>query len=326
MTDSSTAEATGGLTVSEAAKAFEAMMGAPEATPEAETGAEDAQPEPEEPEESETEGEESDEQDETDQPEDPQPQTFRVKIDGEEVDVPLPELLSGYSRHQDYTRKTQAVAEQAKALSAREQELAPLRDQYKAVLDNYEQQLATPPHSDEVLEHLRANDPANYAAAVADNIRYKDAVDKIKAEQARVASEQQQQSQANRTTVLSEAEAELRTAVPEWSDPQKLSQGLKGCFDYAASYGLTPGDILSNGDSKQLAITLRVLKDAAAYRAIQSKKPVAQKVVTAVKTAAPGAPQSQPSKATDLTRSKQRLAKTGRVQDAADVFLKMLPD
>ena len=35
----------------------------------------------------------------------------RVKVDGEEVSVPLSEALGGYSRTADYTRKTQALAE-----------------------------------------------------------------------------------------------------------------------------------------------------------------------------------------------------------------------
>lgn len=38
----------------------------------------------------------------------------RVKVDGEEVSVPLREALQGYSRTQDYTQKTQALAEQRK--------------------------------------------------------------------------------------------------------------------------------------------------------------------------------------------------------------------
>jgi hypothetical protein len=36
----------------------------------------------------------------------------RVKIDGEERAVPLSEAIGGYSRQEDYTRKTQALAEQ----------------------------------------------------------------------------------------------------------------------------------------------------------------------------------------------------------------------
>lgn len=36
----------------------------------------------------------------------------RVKVDGEDVEVPLGEALRGYSREADYTRKTQALAQQ----------------------------------------------------------------------------------------------------------------------------------------------------------------------------------------------------------------------
>jgi len=36
----------------------------------------------------------------------------RVKVDGEELEVPLREALSGYSRTADYTRKTQELAQQ----------------------------------------------------------------------------------------------------------------------------------------------------------------------------------------------------------------------
>lgn len=36
----------------------------------------------------------------------------RVKVDGEELEVPLSEALSGYSRTADYTRKTQELAQQ----------------------------------------------------------------------------------------------------------------------------------------------------------------------------------------------------------------------
>ena len=36
----------------------------------------------------------------------------RVKVDGEDVEVPLREALQGYSRTADYTRKTQALAQQ----------------------------------------------------------------------------------------------------------------------------------------------------------------------------------------------------------------------
>lgn len=38
------------------------------------------------------------------------PQTYKVKVDGQELEVPLDELLNGYQRQADYSRKTQEVA------------------------------------------------------------------------------------------------------------------------------------------------------------------------------------------------------------------------
>ncbi len=50
-----------------------------------------------------------------------QPQTFTVKVDGQEVEVTQEELINGYSRQQDYTRKTQELAHQRKPLSSSKQ-------------------------------------------------------------------------------------------------------------------------------------------------------------------------------------------------------------
>lgn len=54
---------------------------------------------------------------EADQPGQPEePETFIVKVNGQEQEVTLDELLHGYMRNQDYTRKTQALAEERRSL------------------------------------------------------------------------------------------------------------------------------------------------------------------------------------------------------------------
>jgi len=58
--------------------------------------------------------EESLELEEETQEEEEQPQVYTVKVDGKEIEVTLDELQKGYSRTQDYTRKTQQVAETRK--------------------------------------------------------------------------------------------------------------------------------------------------------------------------------------------------------------------
>ena len=56
----------------------------------------------------------SGEADQQGQPE--EPETFIVKVNGQEQEVTLDELLHGYMRNQDYTRKTQALAEERRSL------------------------------------------------------------------------------------------------------------------------------------------------------------------------------------------------------------------
>jgi len=48
----------------------------------------------------------------------PEPQKFKVKAAGEEVEVDLDELISGYQRSKDYTQKSQALADQRKEIES----------------------------------------------------------------------------------------------------------------------------------------------------------------------------------------------------------------
>lgn len=48
----------------------------------------------------------------------PEPQMYTVKVDGQELQVPLAELLNGYQRQADYSRKTQALADERRQLQA----------------------------------------------------------------------------------------------------------------------------------------------------------------------------------------------------------------
>ena len=69
-----------------------------------------------------------------------EPKVYTVKIDGKDAQVTEDELLSGYSRQADYTRKSQVLAEQRKKmeeeLSATQQE----RQRYQSQLEQFKTQ------------------------------------------------------------------------------------------------------------------------------------------------------------------------------------------
>jgi len=61
---------------------------------------------------------------------------IKVKVGGQEFEVTLDELRSGYMRQADYTRKTQELAEEKRALEATKQELAEAIEVWETLKNN----------------------------------------------------------------------------------------------------------------------------------------------------------------------------------------------
>ena len=141
-TQNTTPQGSGELTVEGAANAFLSMMNR-------EDGSDKEQPElASEANESEAESDESYDESEVEREDDDgeqeEPQTFRVKAAGEEREVTLNELIKSYQLGTDYTKKSQAVAEERKAVEAERQavqEAKQMRDTYAQRLEMIEQML-----------------------------------------------------------------------------------------------------------------------------------------------------------------------------------------
>lgn len=274
---------------------------------------------------SEDDEEQSDEGDEPDEDEE-QPEVFTVKVDGKELQVPLPELLKGYSREQDYSRKTMALGEERKALETEKAAVSEARANYVAVLDIWAKQVeqAETAETPEELEALRRSDPGEYAARIAERQQRKEHRDNIIAERARVLKQEQEEQVVASRARLAEEGKKLFEAIPSWADPEKGEARAKAdkkvMAEYAGRVGLTPDEINGIADHRYMVI----LRDAAAYRALQSKKPEVRRQVEAVKTARPGNTSTRPNKVTEVERAKTRLKATGSDQDAQAAFMKIL--
>jgi hypothetical protein len=257
------------LSVSDAAGQFLGMMDGEEAQ---------AQPEPSEIIDEAVEHEEVQEdlhEDDYDEPEETTP-TYRVKVGKEEVEVPLDELISGYSRTADYTKKTQEVAEQRKAVEAERakiEEAAKLRDQYAQRLSIIEQMLQQPEPD---LSQLKETDPIGYAVAVAEQTERQKQLAAVQQERARLA-QQQQSEQAERLKMhLATEAAKLREAIPEWQDEVKGEIIKKEIREYAKSVGFSDQELAQVYDSR--AVT--ALYKAAQYDKLMRGKIDATKKVT----------------------------------------------
>lgn len=255
--------------------------------------------------------------------EEEEPPRYRVKVDNEEVEVTLDELLKGYSRTSDYTKKTQTLAEQRKAVEAERQrieEAAKVRDQYAQRLAIVEQMLTSQP--EENLAELKEVDPIQYAVKVAERAEREKQLAAIRQERMTIAARQQAEHQDRLRAHLSSEAEKLKAAIPEMADEAKGEVIRKEIKDFAKSIGFSDQELAQVYDHRAVL----TLYEAMQWRKLQQGKIQATKKVTeAPKMLKPGTTGKQSTAEQDaLKKMQQRLAKTGNRQDAARIFEKFL--
>ena len=261
----------------------------------------------------ETSEEQSEESEESEEQE--QPQTFTVKVDGKEVDVTLDELQKGYSRTQDYTRKTQQIAEVRKQVEQETQAVRAERQQYAQLLGALQAQLqSSEPQVD--LERLYNEDPIEWVRQKEVLRERQEKAYAIQAEQQRLSYVGQQEQQRAMQEHLESQKDALLAALPEWKDPKKAKAEKALVLESAKSVGFSDDDLKSVYDHRLVLL----LRKAAMYDQMVSKRQGIKPVVNnGPRPAKPGAA-GRVSTNTESTRAKQRLAKTGRVDDAASAI------
>ena len=280
------------------------------ASEEDESGVEDA-PDEETPE------EQSEEQEEAEEGE--QPQTFTVKVDGKEVSVTLDELQKGYSRTQDYTRKTQQIAEVRKQVEQETQAVRAEREQYAQLLGALQAQLqSSEPQID--LERLYHEDPIEWVRQKEVMRERQEKLGAIQSEQQRLSQvAQYEQQRAMEAQFASQQEA-LLAALPDWKDPKKAKAEKALVIESAKAAGFSDEDLKSVYDHRLVLL----LRKAALFDQMVSKRQGIKPVVNnGPRTAKPGAA-GRVSTTTESVRAKQRLAKTGRIDDAASAIEHLL--
>jgi hypothetical protein len=310
------------LDVGGAANAILGLMGTEE-------GSEQEQPEPQlEANDSEAESEETEVQEESeveqDEGEDEQeePPKYRVKAAGEEREVTLDELIKSYQLGTDYTKKSQAVAEERKAVEAERQRIEEakyLRDQYAERLQVIEQMLNQQPET-ENLDYLKETDPIGYAVKVAELSQREKQLAQVRAEQARIAEQQQREQQEQLGQVVQAESRKLAEVIPDYADPQKGETLRRELREFGLKAGFSEQELANVYDSRAVLTLYKAMQ----YDKLQSAKPsITKKVNEAPKVIKSGV--SQPRDGNDEVRKlKARAKETGRVADAARAFERFL--
>ncbi len=279
--------------------------------------------EDDEPYEEELEAAEEDEphEDQVEEEESEQPQLYTIKVDGEEQEVTLEELQNGYSRQRDYTRKTQELAQQRKAVEAKYQEISQKDAIYSQLLPKMEATLKGELENEPDWNALYEADPIAYVREKDIWNEKKQKLQAVQAESRRLQQESAMAQQQQLQQFLQYGQQQLLEQIPEWQDNEVASKEKMAIRDYGVNVlGYTPQEMDSVYDYRVL---LGLRNAWLQHKTQQATKVKPTEKKAAARTARPGT-SNVPKSTTPVKKARQKLAKTGKVQDAAKLFEQLL--
>jgi len=274
----------------------------------------------------ESEEEEVEDEDETDST------VYTVKVNGQDVEVSEDELIKGYSRQQDYTQKTQQLAEYKRQLDGAaqqfQQELAntqQVRAQYvdalaTAIEGNYThlQQFANIDW-----ERLKTEDREEYLTKRDDYRQAQEGIEQLKVQAGHAQQQQQQEMQVQHQQLLQEEHAKMVSILPEWNDPDTQRAIAKTISEFALTKGYTQEELSQLVDHRSIL----VLMQAKAYEDMTRKQHEvrAKKVKNKPKVVKTKAKREKAELSQGKRKAKlKRLRSTGHVDDAASLLEDLL--
>ena len=279
--------------------------------------------------EDETTDDESEESDEEEVEDDSEETTlYTVTVDGEEHEVTEEELVKGYSRQADYTRKTQQLAEHRKQIDqAVEQykseiaETQQAREQYvsavaQAIETNYSH-LQQFQNID--WEKLKTEDREEYLTKRDDYRQAQDQIQSLQAAQGEAQNQAAAEAQKEHQKTVQEEHQKMVSIIPQWAEPETRQAIAKTVSEFALTKGYTQEELNQLVDHRSIL----VLMQAKAYEDMQKKQnTVRSKKVKNKPKVVRGKAKADKKDNDSAKRKKQmkRLQQTGRAEDAVSLF------
>ena len=250
---------------------------------------------------------------------------YTIKVDGEELEVGIDELKNGYQRQADYTRKSQALAEQRKeteGIQSERMQLEQERQMYANGLQMLQEQQSAKLNdfSSVDWETLKQEDPYQYMIKKDELRDAQEKVQNVAQQQQHIQQEQMQQQQAAKSEFVRTEYARLIEALPEWEDTNSTIK--KDIRDYASTVGFRPEEIDQLADHRSVLVIKKAMEFDKLTKKVAPKKKAVKKVPKVQKS---GRGNSKEDAASDVAKKKRaRLQKSGKQNDAASVFFDML--
>lgn len=265
---------------------------------------------------------------------DPEEGRYKVKVGGEEAEVTLGELIKGYQRGADYTKKTMRLADERRAI---ERAVAELEGERTAVvlerqrhaerlaghIPALQQQLA--PFKDIDWSRLSTENPALFAQA-------KPMFDALSGQLQQAEAEALQLQQQERTRQLQAVQAHgahlaeqkqaLIAKCPEMADPVKGRQEAAVLMRYLVEAGYRQEELSRLVDHRDFILARKAMQYD---RLMVNKDKVKETVAALPRVQKPGTARGSRQGAAERRATLMtRLARSGRAEDAARIIEDML--
>lgn len=268
-------------------------------------------------------------QDGDDPPAEPDPDEALLTLlddEGNEVKVTREEDRKSYMRQSDYTRKTQALADERREIIQQKEAVTSARERYIEGLKRVETVLGESAAAEPDWDKVRNENPEQLAELHAEWKIRQDRLEEVRkareAEEEKTAGEERERHREH----LRREQVKLREAFPEeLKDVETGKQFIRDLHATGREYGWTQEEVETINDSR----AVRVLHDAMKWRNLMAKKAAkAPKPDKGGKQITPGSrPAAAPGKKGKVNRQALgRLQSSGSVDDATEALLGLSDD
>jgi hypothetical protein len=278
-------------------------------------------------EETEDEEEESPEEEETEE-EDDTPDVYTVKINGEDHEVTEDELIKGYSRQADYTKKTQELSQYRQQLDQAAQfyqtEVAATQEARQQYINSLAQGVQLSLSSLQEFENidwerLKAEDKEEYLTKRDDFREAQNSVQKLQQTHAQEAEKQQAEQQQQFQNWAQAEHQKLVSILPDWGDPVKQKAIAGELREFAFTKGFAEEELAQLFDHRSILILMQAKAwedDQKKVKTVKSKKIKNKPKVT---RSGKGTQKSDSDKSKRTAKMK-RLQETGHYRDAVGLL------
>ena len=254
------------------------------------------------------------------------PALLKLKVNGEEIEKPLDEVVALAQQGLDYTKKTQEVAEQRKELEAYSQNI-------KVQEENFRQQVELQNMLIGEIAQITALDQQlnQYANVNWNQLSDSDFVEaqklfftynQLQQERSTLVSQfetKKQEVVSKQTQLMQEKIAKgkesLAKEIPGWS--QQTTQDL---LSTGKDYGFSDAELNSIVDPRHV----KVLHDAMQWRKLQQNSSVKKKVSSAKPVVKPGSKDTQMQASSNAKKMRDSLRSTGKQEFAQQLIEQMI--